>query len=491
MPGKAFMFQGTGSNVGKSVLVAGICRLAARRGIRVAPFKPQNMSNNAAVCDGGGEIGRAQALQARACGLAPRVEFNPVLLKPQSDKTAQLVVNGQVVGIQDAMTFRGDKRLSLMPQVLDSFETLKREYDLVLVEGAGSPAETNLRAGDIANMGFAIAANVPVGLIGDIDRGGVIAALVGTHSVLSNADKSLIRGFIINKFRGDTTLFEDGMIDIANRTGWSGYGIVPWLREMAVLPQEDAVPLEHASTDNANASARQLKIVAPVLSRIANFDDLDPLRQEPSVHVEFIMPGHPIPLDADAVIMLGTKSAIADLRFVKDQGWDVDIKALARAGRHVLGICGGLQLLGREITDPDGVDGSVGSEQGLGLLDISTQMQQEKTLRDNHGKHTTSGCELRGYEIHVGKTRGPDAARPFAMLASGPDGAMSGDQNVAGTYLHGLFSSDEFRRFWLDSIRPGSASDANYEQNVDKALDELSDSLAQTLNIDRLLGDAA
>jgi len=491
--GKALMFQGTGSNVGKSVLVAGLCRLAANRGIRVAPFKPQNMSNNAAVCDGGGEIGRAQALQARACGLLPQVEFNPVLLKPESDRTAQLIVNGQVVGTHDASRFRGKQRLSLMPQVLESFETLKRHYDLVLIEGAGSPAETNLRAGDIANMGFAEAADVPVSLIADIDRGGVIAALVGTKAVLSASDSKRIQSFIVNKFRGDVSLFTDGFNDIEQRTGWRGYGIVPWLPEVALLPPEDAVPLEHMNQDNAESgNGARLKIVAPALSRIANFDDLDPLRQEKGVSLEFIMPGRPIPLDADAVILLGTKSAIADMRFLREQGWDTDIKALVRAGKTVLGVCGGFQLLGQGISDPDGVDGSIGSEPGLGLLNITTRMRAGKTLRDNTGVHLESGALIKGYEIHVGETSGPDASRPFARLATGPDGAVSGDHRgrVSGTYLHGLFGNDRFRQHWLEQLRPGSSSDLNFEAAVDAALDQLGESLEACLDIDQLLGDA-
>lgn len=491
MTGRALMLQGTGSNVGKSVLVAGLCRVALRRGIRVAPFKPQNMSNNAAVCAGGGEIGRAQALQARASGLAPQVEFNPVLLKPQTDRTAQLVVKGRAAGIQKAASFHGKERLRLMPAVLQSFESLKREFDLVIVEGAGSPAETNLRAGDIANMGFAVEASVPVTLVGDIDRGGVIAALVGTQSVLSDIDRQMIYGFIINRFRGDVSLFSEGLRDIERHTGWHGYGIVPWLPEIALLPQEDAVPLEEVKQENAATHDKTIKIAAPVLSRIANFDDLDPLRQEPSVHLEFVTPGQPIPLDVDAVILLGTKSAIGDLQFLRSQAWDTDMLALSRAGKHILGICGGLQILGKDIIDTDGHDGPAGHERGLGLLDISTKMNPEKVLRENAGKHIDSECNIHGYEIHVGETNGPDAARPFANLKTGPDGATSADQRIAGTYLHGLFTSDTFRQYWLNQIRSGSASTLNYEQNVDAALDQLAQSLESCLDIDQLLNDAA
>lgn len=483
------MFQGTGSNVGKSVLVAGLCRAARRRGIRVAPFKPQNMSNNAAVCEGGGEIGRAQALQAQACGLAPRTAFNPVLLKPQSDKTSQIIINGEVAGIQDAMMFRGQQRLSLMPQVLSSFQALKEEFELVLVEGAGSPAETNLRQGDIANMGFANASSTPVTLIGDIDRGGVIAALVGTQSVLSAQDNALIRGFLINKFRGDVRLFDQGLADICERTGWESYGVVPWLNEVSLLPPEDAVPLEEPTMTPGEGAL--VKVAAPVLSRIANFDDLDPLRQESGVELTFVGPGSPIPLDVDAVIVLGTKSALGDLEFLRQQGWDTDIMALARAGKHILGVCGGFQLLGKNIADPDGNDGAAGHAVGLGLLDVTTRMNREKILRENSGVHKASGRAIHGYEIHVGDSSGPDASKPFAELASGADGAVSPDGKICGTYLHGLFSSDEFRKYWLDSLQPGAGTDLAYAINVEAALDQLSESLEVAIDFDRLLAGIA
>ncbi len=489
MKSRSMMFQGTGSNVGKSILVAGLCRVAVNRGYRVAPFKPQNMSNNAAVCQDGGEIGRAQALQAMACRLQPSVDFNPVLLKPQSDRRSQVIVHGQVLGDQDAKQFSGKSRLSLLPSVMESYRRLQEQFDLVLIEGAGSPAETNLRAGDIANMGFARAAKTPVCIIADIDRGGVIASLVGTHRVLEPQDAQQINSFIINKFRGEPSLFDAGLADISRRTGWMSFGVVPWLSEVSKLPQEDAVPLEEDSGVR-QATGRKLKVVAPVLSRIANFDDLDPLRQEENVDVEFIAPGKPIPLDTDVVILLGTKSAIADMRFLKSQGWDVDVKALARSGKHILGVCGGLQLLGNWLEDVDGIDGPAGREQGLQLLDIETSMNAGKTVRINQGVHKTSGAPIRGYEIHVGETKGADSKRPFAILESGPDGATSVDGRIAGTYLHGLFSSDDFRRQWLASIKPGFVSELDYDANVDSALEQLSQSIEKCLDVDRVL-DAA
>lgn len=487
MSAKCLMFQGTGSNVGKSILVTGLCRAAKSRGIKVAPFKPQNMSNNAAVCPDGGEIGRAQALQARACGLVPDVKFNPVLLKPQTDQASQLVVNGEVRGAFQARQFFGAEREVLLPDVLNSFQALRDSYDLVLVEGAGSPAETNLRDGDIANMGFATAAQVPVCLIADIERGGSIASLVGTQTVLDRADQSLIKSFIINKFRGDPKLFDEGLEEICQRTGWTSYGVVPWLKETTQLPEEDAVPLDETSrTDKAG-----LKIAAPMLSRIANFDDLDPLIQEPDVNVDFIPPGTPIPLDSDVVILLGTKSALGDMQFLKQQGWDIDIQALARHGRTILGVCGGLQLLGKTLRDPEGIDGSPGSESGLGLLDIETSMRSGKTLRETKGQHLVSGASISGYEIHVGETSGRDALRPFAETEFGPDGACNQAGNISGTYLHGLFTNDEFRSAWLASLREGHTSQLRYEQSVEEALDQLAASLEDCLDIDQLLADAS
>ncbi len=371
MTARALMFQGTGSDVGKSVLVAGLCRLLRNRGVRVAPFKPQNMSNNSAVTPDGGEIGRAQALQARACGLAPNIHMNPVLLKPEADHTSQLVLQGHVAGRLQARNWR-DKRATLLPAIQDSFQRMTNDYEIVLVEGAGSPAETNLRQGDVANMGFAEALGVPAVLIGDIDRGGVIASLVGTHEVLSTADRARIRGFLVNKFRGDASLFQAGMEEIVARTHWTALGIVPWLTGAARLPAEDAVPLQR----HRNVAATSLvKIAVPMLAHIANFDDLDPLRAEPDVDVVFVSPGESIPLETDVVIVPGTKSTLSDLAMMRAQGWDTDILALARAGRRILGLCGGFQMLGRYIDDPDGTDGHAARAAGLGLLDI----------RDNNG----------------------------------------------------------------------------------------------------------
>ncbi len=485
MTARVLMLQGTGSDVGKSTLVAGLCRLARRRGLSVAPFKPQNMSNNAAVCPSGGEIGRAQALQARAAGLDPHPDFNPVLLKPESDRTAQVVVQGFVMNTLEARDLFA-RKANLLKAVLESFARLTRAHDLVLVEGAGSPAEINLRAGDIANMGFAQAAGVPVVLVGDIDRGGVIASLVGTKAVLAPTDAARIIGFIINRFRGDPALFSAGRTAISERTGWRDFGLVRWLEACARLPAEDAVGLQRLPF----STSKRLLIAAPVLPRISNFDDLDPLVSEPLVDVVFVPPGKPLPREADVIILLGTKSTRADLAFLRREGWATDIYAHVRAGGHVLGLCGGYQFLGTTLEDPDGVDGAPGVSRGLGLLRVRTFMRAEKTLRPASGIHRATGAAVSGYEIHVGETFGPDCARPWLLLESGPDGATSPDGRVAGTYLHGLFASDAFRSCWLEQMRAGTASNLAYEAGVEAALNALADALEHDLDVSGLFAMA-
>lgn len=469
----AFMIQGTGSNVGKSMLVAGLCRAARHRGIRVAPFKPQNMSNNAAVTADGGEIGRAQALQARACGLAPITDMNPVLLKPETDTGAQVILQGRAIARAEARDY-ADLKSRLLQGVLDSFHRLQASHDLVIVEGAGSPAEINLRPRDIANMGFARAADVPVVLAGDIDRGGVIAQIVGTQAVLDAQDAAMVKGFLINKFRGDPRLFDDGYRQIEARTGWRGFGVLPWFAQAHRLPAEDAVDLR--------ASAGQgLHIVCLTLSRIANFDDLDPLAAEPGVRLTMLGPGRAIPGDADLVVIPGTKSTIGDLAFLREQGWDIDLQAHVRRGGHVLGICGGYQMLGRMIHDPQGADGQVGDIRGLGLLEIETTMSPDKRLTRISGM--ALGQPVTGYEIHMGRSQGPDCARPFAHIPD-PDGAISPNGRIIGTYLHGLFSDDAFRATYLSRL--GATSQPGYEAGVDQALDDLADHLQTHLDLDAL-----
>ena len=485
MDARVLMIQGTGSDVGKSVIVAGLCRIARQQGLRVAPFKPQNMSNNAAACTDGGEIGRAQALQARAAGLEPHPDFNPVLLKPQTDRGAQVVVHGKPVGLLNAADYTTG-RAHLMAAVMQSFRRLVSAYDLVLVEGAGSPAEVNLRTGDIANMGFALAAGVPVCLVGDIDRGGVIAALVGTQSVLDPKDSALIVGFLVNKFRGDPTLFEEGVAVIERRTGWPCFGVVPWIPAATRLPAEDAVSLSRGHSERTDC----IRIAAPLLSRLANFDDADPLRFEPDVDFTFVPPGRPIPRDVDVVILFGTKSTLGDLAFLREQGWDHDVMAHARNGGRVLGVCGGFQMLGHRLHDPTGADGPVGSLNGLGLLDIETRMAGEKTVRPARGRCTLSGASVTGYEIHTGQSDGRALSRPLFQLETGPDGARSQDGLIEGTYLHGLFGNDAYRHAWLSRLRATTATALQYEASVEAALDDVAATLADSMNTDALFSAA-
>jgi adenosylcobyric acid synthase len=478
------MIQGTCSDVGKSLLVAGLARAFTRRGLKVRPFKPQNMSNNAAVTADGGEIGRAQALQARAARVPLSVHMNPVLLKPQSDVGAQVVVQGKVMGNAKAREYQGLKP-RLLGAVLDSFGRLAGECDLVLVEGAGSASEVNLRANDIANMGFARAADVPVVLVGDIDRGGVIASLVGTKTVIEFADAEMIVGFIVNRFRGDPSLFDDGMKTVRERTGWPALGLVPYFTEAHRLPAEDAVILQEQKAGHADGRVRIAVLVYP---RIANFDDFDPLRLDPGVDLVFVGPHQPVPGDAKLVILPGSKSTIGDLVFLRQQGWDIDIKAHARRGGHVLGLCGGYQMLGRTVADPLGIEGPAGSVEGLGLLDVVTEMTPDKSTIPVQGRDCATGAAVSGYEIHLGRTEGADCARPMLMLGERPDGAESRDGRVRGTYVHGLFTSDEFRRAWLAQF--SVASQLAYEERIEQALDALADHLDAHLDVDRIVAIA-
>jgi adenosylcobyric acid synthase len=487
------MLQGTGSDVGKSLLVAGLARALTRRGLRVRPFKPQNMSNNAAVTAEGGEIGRAQALQARACGVVASVHMNPVLLKPQTDIGAQLVVQGRVEGTVPASAYH-ERKPQLLARVMESFARLCGEADIVVVEGAGSPAEINLRAGDIANMGFAAAADVPVVLVGDIDRGGVIASLVGTMAVLEAEEKARIRGFIVNKFRGDAALFAAGRAEIARRTGLADLGLVPWFADAVRLPAEDAAGLDSRTYALSDAAPRgeRLKIVVPHLPRIANFDDLDPLAAEPDVTLEVRPLARALPADADVVLLPGSKATLADLDALRGAGWDIDILAHARRGGHVVGLCGGYQMLGRSIADPQGFEGPARSAAGLGLLAVDTVLEPHKTLRELAAHDRRSGTEIHGYEIHLGRTDGPGRADPWLVLDGKAEGAVSPDGRIEGCYIHGLFAGDAFRRAWLNRVRAarglsGSAAATEYDATVDAVLDRLADHVAASVDLDRIL----
>lgn len=473
------MVQGTGSNVGKSVLVAGLARAFSRRGLAVRPFKPQNMSNNAMATAGGGEIGRAQALQALACGIDAHTDMNPVLLKPETEQGAQIVVQGQRLTTVKASDYAALKS-QLLGRVLESFHRLQTGADLVLVEGAGSPAEINMRAGDIANMGFAEAADIPVILTGCIDRGGVIAQVVGTFAVLEPADRARIKAFMINKFRGDPALFDKGYAEIESRTGWPGLGVIPWFADADRLPAEDAADIRPARAGDG------LRIACPMLSRIANFDDLDPLAQTPGVEVRMIRPGQPLPGDADLVILPGSKSTRGDLAFLREQGWDTDLYAHARRGGRVLGICGGYQMLGRAIVDTEGIEGPAGAMPGLGLLDVTTVMQPEKRLGTVRAHHCVTGQPADGYEIHIGTTEGPDCARPVFRIDGRPQGAASRDGRIQGVYLHGLFVSDAFRAAYLTGLgaRPGPF---DYRATIETVLDRLAEHLELHADLNRIL----
>ncbi|UWQ20191.1 cobyric acid synthase [Jannaschia sp. W003] len=479
---RAIMLQGTGSNVGKSVLVAGLCRHFARQGLRVRPFKPQNMSNNAAVTADGGEIGRAQAMQALACGVEPHTDMNPVLLKPEGECGSQVVVNGRrraTVRARDYVALKPE----LLAECLAAFRRLSTACDLVVIEGAGSPAEINLRAGDIANMGFAEAADVPVVLAGDIDRGGVIAQVVGTHAVLPPEDRARIRAFLVNKFRGDVSLFHDGAAEIARRTGWRDLGTLPWFAGARALPAEDILDIR------SEPRAGAFRIAVPRLGRIANFDDLDPLSADPALSVDVVEPGRPLPV-CDLVLIPGTKTTIADLEAFRAEGWDIDLQAHVRRGGHVLGICGGYQILGRTIADPDGLEGPPRTVPGLGLLDVETTMRPRKHLACVAAAHPASGTRLEGYEIHLGETRGPDTARGWLVRDGERIGATDVSGRVMGCYLHGLFASDSFRIAFLSGM--GAAPTAmDHGAAVEAALDGLAAHMEQALDLRALWNIAA
>jgi adenosylcobyric acid synthase len=482
MAARALMLQGTGSSVGKSLLVAGLCRTLARRGLMVRPFKPQNMSNNAAVTEDGGEIGRAQALQALAARVAPSVHMNPVLLKPQSEIGAQVIIQGKIFGSATAREMQ-DLKPRLLPYVLESFGTIRRDADIVLVEGAGSASEINLRKNDIANMGFARAADVPVVVIGDIDRGGVIASLVGTKAVLDAEDAKRVAGFIVNRMRGDISLFADGMEEIALRTGWPALGLVPFFEGARRLPAEDAYDLIGQRHSSGNGKVR---VAVPLLPHIANFDDLDPFAAEPDVELVMVERGTPLPV-CDLIVVPGSKSTIADFKTLREVGWDIDIAAHVRRGGHVLGLCGGYQMLGVSIADPHGIEGPAGSVPGLSLLQVDTVIAGEKALAEVSGTTVADAAPVKGYEMHVGVSTGPDTARPLVRFSDGrSDGAVSADGRVAGTYLHGFFADDAQRRAWIERLG-GTPSRHSHDADIQSTLDALADHLEAHIDVDRLL----
>lgn len=478
---KSLMIMGTGSDVGKSLVTAGLCRAFTNRGFSVRPFKPQNMSNNAAVTADGGEIGRAQALQARACKIEPTTAMNPVLLKPEQETGAQVVVRGKRVASMTAREYF-KKRSIYLPETVAAFEELQADADLVFVEGAGSASEINLRSADIANFGFARALNLPVMLVGDIHRGGVIASIIGTLEVIDPKDRALIVGSLINRFHGDPSLFDEGRRYIENRSGLPCWGPLPDYPDARLLPPEDVLALDHPQ----EMGKGEFKIAVPRLPRIANFDDLDPLRQEEGVSVHIIQPGNPLPLDADLIILPGSKSTISDFEFLVSQGWDVDIKAHVRQGKSVLGICGGYQMLGQSIADPKGIEGSPKSTNGLGLLDVKTELSEQKQLRLENAVSLGTDLPLAGYHMHMGETVGADRDRPFAMVGDRAEGAVSPNGRVIGTYLHGLFSSDEFRRHFLAQLGAANGATLEFERRIDQVLDGFANHLEHHVNLDQI-----
>ena len=477
----SLMIQGTGSDVGKSLLVAGLARAYANRGLKVQPFKPQNMSNNAAVTIEGGEIGRAQALQARAARVSLRNDMNPVLLKPQSETGAQVIVQGQIYGNAKAADYQLLKP-KLLSKVLESFERISGGADLVLVEGAGSPAEVNLRTHDIANMGFAEAADIPVVLAGDIDRGGVIAQIVGTHMLLSLSEQHRTKGYIINKFRGDLSLFDSGLEILTQKTGLANFGVVPFFADAHKLPPEDAFAISSLPPRTG-----AINIAVPIFSRISNFDDLDPLLAEPDVAVHMVKPGTPIPMGMDVIFLPGSKATLADMDFVRAQGWDIDIHAHVRQGGTVIGICGGYQMLGTRLSDPDGIEGPARSIDGLGLLDFTTTLSETKKLIEETGTDQLTGAAVSGYHMHVGNCDGTALSRPLLALSSGSDGAISKDNRVMGCYLHGLFASDKFRNKFINRFNLREEKIDSFEFLVENTLEKLAIHIEENLDLDALL----
>ncbi|MBK8183369.1 MAG: cobyric acid synthase [Candidatus Competibacteraceae bacterium] len=480
------MIQGTTSDAGKSVMVAGLCRLLARRGVRVVPFKPQNMALNSAVTVDGGEIGRAQAVQAQAAFLEPHTDMNPVLLKPNTDIGAQVIIQGQVLANMDARRYHDYKPIA-MQAVLDSYQRLSAQYEIVLVEGAGSPAEINLRDKDIANMGFAEAVNCPVWLVGDIDRGGVFAHLYGTLALLAPSERARITGLIINRFRGDVSLLKPGLDWLTLKTGKPVLGVLPYLQGLH-LEAEDALPRELGLVKDPE----RLRVAVPVLARISNHTDLDPLRLHPQVAVEWVWPGAAIP-PADLIILPGSKSTRGDLRRLREQGWDIELKRHLRYGGKVIGICGGFQMLGRQIHDPAGLEGEPGSSPGLGLLDFETMLQPEKQLHRVEGRLLLDQAFVTGYEIHAGISTGPALNRPVACLhPARPEGALSEDGQLFGTYLHGLFDAAPARDALLRWAGLAVRETPDYRQLREEGINRLADAITEQLDLsllERLLTD--
>ena len=479
-PLKALMVQGTTSDAGKSVLVAGLCRVLARRGVKVAPFKPQNMALNSAVTEDGGEIGRAQAVQAQACNVKPTVHMNPVLLKPNSDTGAQVILQGRALTNMEATGYHDYKKVA-MDTVIDSFARLQADYESVMIEGAGSPAEINLRENDIANMGFAEKADVPVIIIADIDRGGVFAHLYGTLALLSESEQQRVVGFVINRFRGDIKLLESGLDWLEQKTGKPVIGVLPYLHGFN-LEAEDAITTAQESNGNA-----KLKVVVPVFTRISNHTDFDTLRLNPDIDLRYVGKGERLD-QADLIILPGTKSVRADLDYMREQGWDKDLQRHLRLGGKVVGICGGYQMLGKSIDDPDGVEGQPGSSTGLGLLETTTVLTQQKTLTNVSGKLTLNGSasDVKGYEIHVGKTQVKEKDTPIQLDSGAIDGAVNSENTIFGTYLHGLFDNSEALASICEWAGASAVATVDHHALKEEGIDRIADAIEEHMKLDLL-----
>lgn len=479
MTAKTLMIQGTTSDAGKSAVVTGLCRLLSRRGVRVAPFKPQNMALNSAVTVDGGEIGRAQAVQAQAAGLPPHTDMNPVLLKPNTDIGAQIIIHGRALTTMDARRYHDYKPLA-MAAVLESYARLRQAYDAVLVEGAGSPAEINLRDKDIANMGFAEAVDCPVWLVGDIDRGGVFAHLVGTLALLAASERARMQGLIINRFRGDLALLQPGLDWLERETGKPVLGVLPYLQGL-YLEAEDSL----SRLQGGSKPGETLRVVVPVLARLSNHTDLDPLHLHPQVELQWIDPGEPLP-SADLIVLPGSKSTRGDLQQLRSQGWDRAILHHLRYGGKLIGICGGFQMLGRAVHDPLGLEGAPGSSQGLGLLDFETSLAPEKQLKRVNGRLALEQAEVCGYEIHAGVSVGPALQQPAAYLQDRTDGALSEDGQILGCYLHGLFDTASARDALLRWAGLSVRAAPDYRLLKEQGIDRLADAIEAHLNLDSL-----
>lgn len=479
MPAKTLMIQGTTSDAGKSTLVTGICRVLARRGVKVAPFKPQNMALNSAVTIDGGEIGRAQAVQAQACFLEPHTDMNPVLLKPNSDTGAQVIIHGKAIHAMEARAYHDYKTIA-MRAVLESYKRLCAQYDVVIVEGAGSPAEINLRNRDIANMGFAEAVDCPVLLIADIDRGGVFAHLVGTLQLLSPSEQQRIRGFVINRFRGDIGLLKPGLDWIEEYTQKSVLGVLPYLTDWH-LEAEDAIEQKQIIDNDKQI----LRVAIPVYPRISNHTDFDALRLHPQIDLQLIAPNQPLPA-CDLIILPGSKNVRGDLSALREYGWHVQIEKHLRYGGKLMGVCGGFQMLGKIIADPDGIEGSPGSSEGLDYLDIATTLEPEKQLRRVSGNLTMANARVTGYEIHAGVTTGAALQSPIATLGNCSDGAISDDHQIVGTYLHGIFDETEARDALLKWAGLNSRESFDYNARREADIERLADCVEANLDWDFL-----